>query len=233
MIPLAGVGTAPGRTLRRYERPLAERRLLGVGLNFPDQPELHAAHAQGVGRRDSGGTDGKQRDDRRNCLGSRETRYRRAPGSPSPAEYGEWNGHTIISADYLKRATPPRTPIPATDTCSGPARDARRIPNSCPPTPIPCPDSARNTSSWCPAWISWSCGPKSRPLVGAPLSVDYRSCVDGDIALAMFGGGADAYPDCTAVSCLDLPLATAFGDAPPGCLLPAGVGPDPRTPGIR
>lgn len=54
-----------------------------------------------------------------------------------------------------------------------------------------------------------------------------------DIALAIFGIGPAAYPGCTLLSCLDLPLRAPFTDAPPGCVLVACVGQDPRTPGIR
>ncbi|WP_433669950.1 serine hydrolase domain-containing protein [Nocardia sp. CA-136227] len=75
--------------------------------------------------------------------------------------------------------------------------------------------------------------PDPGPYVETPLRVDYRAYFDTDIALAVFGIGADAYPGCTVLSCLNLPLAPPFSDAPPGCLLLACVGPDPRTPGVR
>ncbi|MEV0462146.1 serine hydrolase [Nocardia tengchongensis] len=75
--------------------------------------------------------------------------------------------------------------------------------------------------------------PDPGPYVETPLGVNYGSYFDTDIALAVFGVGADAYPGCTALSCLNLPLAPPFSDAPPGCLLVACVGPDPRTPGVR
>lgn len=75
--------------------------------------------------------------------------------------------------------------------------------------------------------------PDPGPYVETPLRVDYRAYFDTDIALAVFGVGADAFPGCTVLSCLNLPLAPPFSDAPPGCLLVACVGPDPRTPGVR
>lgn len=75
--------------------------------------------------------------------------------------------------------------------------------------------------------------PDPGPYVEAPLAVDYRSYFDPDIALAVFGVGADAYPGCTVLSCLQFPLNLPFTDAPPGCLVVACVGPDPRTPGIH
>ncbi|MFE5288243.1 serine hydrolase domain-containing protein [Nocardia sp. NPDC056611] len=75
--------------------------------------------------------------------------------------------------------------------------------------------------------------PDPGPYVETPLRVDYRAYFDTDIALAVFGVGADAYPGCTVLSCLNLSLAPPFSDAPPGCLLLACVGPDPRTPRMR
>ncbi|MEC3913882.1 serine hydrolase domain-containing protein [Nocardia sp. CDC160] len=75
--------------------------------------------------------------------------------------------------------------------------------------------------------------PDPGPYVEAPLSVDYRGYFDPDITLAVFGVGADAYPGCDLLSCLNLPLRAPFSDAPPGCVLVACVGPDPRTPGIH
>ncbi|WP_040802617.1 serine hydrolase domain-containing protein [Nocardia concava] len=75
--------------------------------------------------------------------------------------------------------------------------------------------------------------PDPGPYVEAPLSVDVGGYFDPDITLAVFGVGADAYPGCNLLSCLNVPLHAPFSDAPPGCLLVACVGPDPRTPGIR
>ncbi|AYF73086.1 class C beta-lactamase-related serine hydrolase [Nocardia yunnanensis] len=75
--------------------------------------------------------------------------------------------------------------------------------------------------------------PDPGPYVEAPLSVDVRGYFDPDITLAVFGVGADAYPGCNLLSCLNLPLHAPFTDAPPGCLIVACLGPDPRTPGIR
>ncbi|MBF6179015.1 serine hydrolase domain-containing protein [Nocardia otitidiscaviarum] len=69
--------------------------------------------------------------------------------------------------------------------------------------------------------------------VEPPLRLDPRRYFDGDIALAILGLGPAAYPGCNVLSCLDIPLAPPFADAPPGCLIVACLGPDPRTPGIR
>ncbi|MBL1073535.1 serine hydrolase [Nocardia sp. 2] len=75
--------------------------------------------------------------------------------------------------------------------------------------------------------------PDPGQFVEPPLRLDPRKFFDNDIALAVFGLGPYAYPGCNALSCLNLGLAPPFTDAPPGCLLLACVGPDPRTPGIR
>ncbi|MFI6870757.1 serine hydrolase domain-containing protein [Nocardia sp. NPDC050406] len=69
--------------------------------------------------------------------------------------------------------------------------------------------------------------------VEGPLTFDARRYIDVDIALAVLGVGPAAYPGCNLLSCLNIPLAPPFSDAPPGCLVLACVGPDPRTPGIR
>lgn len=70
-------------------------------------------------------------------------------------------------------------------------------------------------------------------FVEPPLTFDARRYFDADIALAILGVGPAAYPGCNPVSCLNIPLAPPFSDAPPGCLILACVSPDPRTPGIR
>lgn len=75
--------------------------------------------------------------------------------------------------------------------------------------------------------------PAPGPFVEPPAQLNAGDYIDTDIALAVFGLGPAAYPGCTVLSCLDIPLAPPFSDAPPGCLLLACLGPDPRTPGIR
>ncbi|WP_067825537.1 serine hydrolase domain-containing protein [Nocardia inohanensis] len=75
--------------------------------------------------------------------------------------------------------------------------------------------------------------PDPGQFVEPALSFDASKYYSTDLALAVFGIGPAAYPGCTVLSCLDLRLAAPFTDAPPGCVLVACVGPDPRTPGIR
>ncbi|MFC9994776.1 serine hydrolase domain-containing protein [Nocardia sp. NPDC127526] len=75
--------------------------------------------------------------------------------------------------------------------------------------------------------------PDPGQFVEPPLQVDYSKFFDTEIALAVFGLGRYAYPGCDVHACLNIPLSAPFTDAPPGCLLLACVGPDPRTPGIR
>ncbi|QLY34082.1 serine hydrolase [Nocardia huaxiensis] len=75
--------------------------------------------------------------------------------------------------------------------------------------------------------------PDPGPFVEPPLRLDPSKYFDTDIALAVFGLGPYAYPGCNVLSCLNVGLAPPFTDAPPGCLLLACLGPDPRTPGIR
>lgn len=75
--------------------------------------------------------------------------------------------------------------------------------------------------------------PDPGQFVEPPLSLDARRYFDSDIALAILGLGPAAYPGCNVLSCLNIPLAAPFSDAPPGCLILACVGQDPRTPGIR
>ena len=57
--------------------------------------------------------------------------------------------------------------------------------------------------------------------------------IDPAIVAGTFGIGSDAYPGCNALECLGTPLQAPFSGWPPGCVLLACVGPDPRTPGIR
>ncbi|WP_238845767.1 serine hydrolase domain-containing protein [Nocardia terpenica] len=75
--------------------------------------------------------------------------------------------------------------------------------------------------------------PDPGPYVEPPASVDPRGYFDPNITLALFGIGPDSYAGCTVLSCLNIPLAPPFSDAPPGCVLLLCLGPDPRTPGIR
>lgn len=75
--------------------------------------------------------------------------------------------------------------------------------------------------------------PDPGQFVEPPLTLDARRFFDTDIALAVLGVGPAAYPGCNVLSCLNIPLAPPFADAPPGCLILACVGTDPRTPGIR
>ncbi|WP_067701138.1 serine hydrolase domain-containing protein [Nocardia jejuensis] len=75
--------------------------------------------------------------------------------------------------------------------------------------------------------------PEPGPYVEVPQTFDASAYFDTDIALAVFGAGPAAFPGCNVLSCLNIPLASPFTDAPPGCVLLACVGTDPRTPGIR
>ena len=75
--------------------------------------------------------------------------------------------------------------------------------------------------------------PDPGPYVEPPLALDPRNYFDPNVTLAVFGLGPDAYPGCTVLSCAQTPLAPPFADNPPGCLILACLGPDPRTPGIR
>jgi CubicO group peptidase (beta-lactamase class C family) len=75
--------------------------------------------------------------------------------------------------------------------------------------------------------------PDPGPYVEPPAELNPQGYVDPEITLAIFGIGPDAYPNCNVLSCLNMPLAPPFADTPPGCLLLACIGPDPRTPGIR
>lgn len=81
---------------------------------------------------------------------------------------------------------------------------------------------------------SASLAPSLAPYVeppSAPLQV--RDFLAPDVILAIVGVGPDAYPGCTALSCLRMPLAAPFSAAPPGCFVATCLGADPRTPGIR
>ncbi|MEU6582658.1 serine hydrolase [Nocardia sp. NPDC046763] len=188
------------------------------------------------------------------------------------AEHGQWNGRTIISADYLNRAITPSDTNPCYGylfwTGPGCAENPEFLPADTYSMSgfglqhvfvVPSLDLmvvwtgvfGVHTTQGLSGVLQYGGEPSHEffrrllaalrdnpipdpgPYVEAPLSVDYRSYVDTDITLAVFGLGADSYPDCTVVSCLDLPLAAPFSDTPPGCLLLACVGPDPRTPGIR
>ncbi|MFI1465007.1 serine hydrolase domain-containing protein [Nocardia carnea] len=71
------------------------------------------------------------------------------------------------------------------------------------------------------------------PYVEPPVKADPDAYIDTEILLAVFGIGNSAYPGCDVFACLSEPLAAPFTDAPPGCVLLACVGPDPRTPGIH
>ncbi|WP_019931756.1 serine hydrolase [Nocardia sp. BMG111209] len=75
--------------------------------------------------------------------------------------------------------------------------------------------------------------PDPGPYAEPSRRVDPRSLFDPDMTLAIFGAGPDAYPGCDVLSCLDAPLAPPFAAVPPGCLIVACLGADPRTPGIR
>lgn len=75
--------------------------------------------------------------------------------------------------------------------------------------------------------------PDPGPYAEPPLRTDPRSFIDTGLLLAVFGIGPAAYPGCTVFSCLHIPLNPPFSDAPPGCLILACLGTDPRTPGIR
>ncbi|MTE12201.1 serine hydrolase [Nocardia sp. CT2-14] len=188
------------------------------------------------------------------------------------AEHGKWNGRTIISDDYLKRAATGSNANPCYGylfwTGPGCAENPEFLPADTYSMSglglqhvfvVPSLDLmvvwtgvfGVHTTQGLSGQLQYVGEPSHEffrrllaalndnpipdpgPYVEAPLSVDYRSFVDNDIALAVFGLGADAYPGCTVASCLNLPLAPPFSDAPPGCLLVACVGPDPRTPGIR
>lgn len=71
------------------------------------------------------------------------------------------------------------------------------------------------------------------PYIEPPVTLDPRAFFDPDITLALFGIGPDTYHGCNVLSCLNIPLTPPFSDAPPGCVLLACLGPDPRTPGIH
>lgn len=75
--------------------------------------------------------------------------------------------------------------------------------------------------------------PDPGPYVPEKKPMDLSKFIDPDIALAVFGAGPMAYPGCTVLSCLNIPMAPPFSDAPPGCAVVTCLGPDPRTPGIR
>lgn len=64
-----------------------------------------------------------------------------------------------------------------------------------------------------------------------PLTVaDY---VRPDVLEAVLGLGPDAYPGCTVFDCRGMALTPPLAGGPPGCVIVACVGLDPRTPGIR
>ena len=69
--------------------------------------------------------------------------------------------------------------------------------------------------------------------VEPPVRADPDAYIDTDILLAVFGIGDSAYPGCDVFTCLNEPLTAPFTDAPPGCVLLACLGTDPRTPGIH
>ncbi len=71
------------------------------------------------------------------------------------------------------------------------------------------------------------------PWVEPPLQLDPKNYIDPNMTLALFGVGPDAYPNCTVLSCLNIPLEAPFADTPPDCVILACLGTDPRTPGIR
>ncbi|AHH15131.1 putative beta-lactamase [Nocardia nova SH22a] len=75
--------------------------------------------------------------------------------------------------------------------------------------------------------------PDPGPYVEPPVTLDPRTYFDPNITLALFGVGPDTYHGCNVLSCLNIPLAQPFSDAPPGCLVLVCLGPDPRTPGIH
>jgi hypothetical protein len=57
--------------------------------------------------------------------------------------------------------------------------------------------------------------------------------VQPDVLAAGLGLGPDAYPGCTVVACLGLPLSPPLTGAPPGCVVFVCLPVDPTTPGIR
>ncbi len=73
--------------------------------------------------------------------------------------------------------------------------------------------------------------PDPGPYVEPPLNLDVA--VWPEILLGTLGIGPGAYPGCSVLECLGKIPAPVYYDWPPGCVLFACLGDDPRTPGIR